>query len=250
MHLRVRTIGAAALVCAGTLGIGACGLLPGKTFRDDAVVPKKITAVRVDSAAGDVTLRGGTAPDGPSSGTAGVHRSVTYHGHRPERPTHRVEDGVLVLGGCGDGCSVDYTVALPAGLPVSGQTSNGELDLSRVGAVDVRTGSGAVELDAVTGPVDVRTSNGRITGRALSGSHIDAETTNGEIDLTPATPQSIRAKTSNGSVTVRVPEAHYRVSARTSSGDKDISVPDDPSGTLRLDLTTDNGDITAGTTAS
>ncbi|MFD8326157.1 hypothetical protein [Streptomyces lydicus] len=39
-------------------------------------------------------------------------------------------------------------------------------------------------------------------------------------------------------------------SARTGSGDKDISVPDDPSGTLRLDLTTGNGDITAGTTAS
>ncbi|MFH8678985.1 DUF4097 family beta strand repeat-containing protein [Streptomyces lydicus] len=250
MHLRVRAVGAAALACTGVLGISACGLLPGKTFRDDAVVPTKITAVRLDSGSGDVTLRGGTAPDGGSSGTVGVHRAVTYHGHRPERATHRVEDGVLVLGGCGDGCSVDYTVALPAGLPVSGKTSNGALDLSGVGAVEVRTGSGGVELDGVTGPVDVRTTNGRITGRALSGSHIDAETTNGEIDLTAATPQSVRARTSNGSLTVRVPEARYRVSATTGSGGKDISVPDDPSGTLRLDLTTGNGDITAGTAAS
>ncbi|MGW8397462.1 hypothetical protein ACWGLP_12365 [Streptomyces lydicus] len=62
--------------------------------------------------------------------------------------------------------------------------------------------------------------------------------------------QSVRAKTSNGSLTVRVPTARYRVSVGTSSGDKDISVPDDPSGTLRLDLTTGNGAITAGTTAS
>ncbi|MFF8309455.1 hypothetical protein [Streptomyces lydicus] len=41
-----------------------------------------------------------------------------------------------------------------------------------------------------------------------------------------------------------------RVSVGTSSGDKEISVPDDPSGTLRLDLRTGNGDITAGTPAS
>ena len=88
------------------------------------------------------------------------------------------------------------------------------------------------------------------SGRGLSGKHTDAETSHGQIDLTPATPQSVRAKTSNGSITVRVPKDHYRISAETSSGDKDISVTNDPAGRLQLELTTSNGDIKATTEAA
>ncbi|MFB6438283.1 DUF4097 domain-containing protein [Streptomyces sp. NPDC056411] len=242
MRTPIRIATAAAALCIGALGISACGLLPGKTFRDDATVSKKITAIRLDNDSGGLTVHGGAA-----GGKVSVHRAVTYHGGRPEGPTHRVTDGVLVLGDCGTNCSVDYTVEVPAGLPVSGETSDGALNLSKVGAVKVTTSSGAIELDGVTGPVDVETSNGEITGRALSGGHIGAETSNGEIDLRPATPQDVRAETSNGSITVQVPKSHYRISADTSSGDKDISVPDDPSGRFHLDLTTSNGDITAKT---
>ncbi|MGW1377090.1 DUF4097 family beta strand repeat-containing protein [Streptomyces sp. NPDC002446] len=240
MGKRVRIIGAVAAACVGAWGISACGLLPGETFEDDAVVSKKITAIRLDGDSGGVTVRGGK-----SGGRVSVHRSVTYQGDRPEEATHRVEHGVLVLGDCGNDCSVDYTVEVPAGLPVSGETSNGAVSLTKVGAVDVTTSSGAIELDGVSGAVDVRTSNGRITGRGLSGKHIGAETSNGDIDLTPANAQNVRAKTSNGSVTVKVPKGPYRISAETSSGTKDIGVATDPAGRYRLDLITSNGDITA-----
>ncbi len=240
MSKRVRVIGTVATVCVGAWGLGACGLLPSKTFKDDATVAKKITAVRIDGDSGGLTVHGGKG-----GGAVSVHRAVTYHGDRPEGRTYRVEDGVLVLGDCGDECSVDYTVEVPAGIPVSGETSNGSVSLSKVGAVDVATSSGEVELDGVTGAVDVRTSNGQITGRGLSGKRIDAETSNGSIELSPATAQNIRAKTSNGSVTVKVPKGPYRISAQTSSGDKDINVASDPGARYRLDLITSNGDITA-----
>ncbi|MFE0187195.1 DUF4097 domain-containing protein [Streptomyces sp. NPDC058989] len=241
MSKRVRVIGAAAVVCVGAWGLGACGLSPAETFKDDAVVSKKITAIRLDGDSGGLTVHGGKA----GGATVSVHRSVSYHGDRPKGATHRVEDGVLVLGDCGDDCTVDYTLEVPAGIPVSGETSNGSVNLSKVGAVKVTTSSGEVELDGVTGPVDVRTSNGQITGRGLSGRHIDAETSNGGIELSPATAQSIRAKTSNGSVTVKVPKGPYRISAQTSSGDKNIDVASDPAARYRLDLITSNGDITA-----
>lgn len=240
MHKRARFLAVVATAGIGMCGIGACGLGPGTTFRDDAEVSQKITAIRLDNTSGGLTVHGGQ-----SGGAVSVHRSVTYRGDRPGHATHRVENGVLVLGDCGQQCTVDYTVEVPAGLPVSGETADGSLKLSAVGAVRVTTSSGTIDLDGATGPVDATTSDGAITGRGLSGRRIAAETSKGEIDLTPATAQSIRAKTSNGSITVTVPKARYRVSARTDNGDKRLGVVQDPAGRYRLDLSTGNGDVTA-----
>ncbi|GAA0467448.1 DUF4097 family beta strand repeat-containing protein [Streptomyces olivaceiscleroticus] len=234
---RLSTLTLAAGACA--LALAACDAVPGRTFEDDAGVERKITAVRLDSRAGAVELHGKQGAT-----RVAVHREVSYRGDRPRGASHRVENGVLVLGGCGDRCSVKYTVDLPAGLPVSGATSAGAIRLERVGRVRVRTDSGAVELAGVSGAVDVRTSNGRIQGRGLAGGPITARTTNGGIDLTPERPQDVRAETSNGAITLTVPAARYDVSARTSNGDKRIGVSADPGGRYRLDLTTSNGSIT------
>ncbi|MGW7577720.1 DUF4097 family beta strand repeat-containing protein [Streptomyces sp. NPDC054765] len=240
MHQRVRFTGAVALAVIGACGISACGLLPGKTFKDDAVVTKKITAIRLEGTSGGLTVHGGKG-----GGAVSVHRSVTYHGSRPEGATHRVEDGVLVLTDCGEKCSVDYTVEVPAGIPVSGETSSGSVALTRVGPVKVTTSSGDIDLDGVAGTVDARTSDGRITGHGLSGRSVAAQTSNGAIDLTPARAQNIRATTSNGSITLQLPKGPYRVSADTGNGAKHIAVPQDPAARFQLDLTTSNGDITA-----
>ncbi|MCL6297176.1 DUF4097 family beta strand repeat-containing protein [Streptomyces kronopolitis] len=240
MHQRTRFLAVVAAAVIGMCGLSACDLMTGTTFRDDAEISRKITAIRLDNTSGGLTVHGGKR-----GGAVSVHRSVSYYGHRPGHATHRIEDGVLVLGGCGEQCSVDYTVEVPEGLPVSGETSDGSLKLSGVGAVRVTTSSGAIDLAGVTGTVDATTSDGSITGRGLSGRRIAAETSNGEIDLTPATAQSIRAKTSNGSITVTVPRARYRVSAETSNGDKRLGVGQDPAARYRLDLSTSNGDITA-----
>ncbi|MFJ9409563.1 DUF4097 family beta strand repeat-containing protein [Streptomyces sp. NPDC101393] len=233
--------GAAAMAGIGAIGLTACSLTPGSTFEDDSSVPKakKITSVRLDSRSGSVTLNGGKDVSKVS-----VHREVEYHGDRPKGATHRVEDGVLVLGGCGKDCSVSYTVDLPAGLPVNGETSNGAIHLTGVGAVKVTTSNGAIDLKGVRGPVDVETADGRIHGTGLSGKGIKAKTSNGAIELTPTTAQNVRADTSNGAVTVTVPDGTYRVRTETSNGHKDIGVTDDPAGAHRLDLTTSNGAIT------
>ncbi|MCK7623804.1 DUF4097 family beta strand repeat-containing protein [Streptomyces sp. RS10V-4] len=241
MHRRVRFTGAAAVAGAGALALGACGLIPGETFSDDAAVTQKITAVRVDTANGGVTVRGGKG-----GATAGVHRQVTYRGDRPAGPTFRVEGGTLVLGGCGDDCAVNYTVELPGTVPVTGETTNGALDLSKVAAVHVTTSSGDVDLDEVSGAVEARTTNGGITGKHLAGHGIDVRTSNGAVELHATTPQDVRARTSNGAITVTVPDARYRVSAQTDNGGKRIAVHDDPAGRYRLELSTGNGEIQAG----
>ncbi|WP_411143912.1 DUF4097 family beta strand repeat-containing protein [Streptomyces sp. x-80] len=240
MHRHLRLVGAMALAVAGASGLTACGPWTEAVVKDDTVVSQKITSVRLDTGSGGLTLRGGKDVTKVS-----VHREVTYHGDRPEGATQHVDDGVLVLDGCGRNCSVTYTIDLPAGVPVTGKTSTGAVSLSQVGAVHVTTSSGSIELDGVSGTVDVRTSNGEITGRGLTGGRIQAQTTNGAIALTPATPQDVRAQTTNGSIALTMPSGRYQVSAKSGLGQKDIGIPHDPAGPHRLDLTTGNGGITA-----
>ncbi|MFE1174430.1 DUF4097 domain-containing protein [Streptomyces sp. NPDC058773] len=249
MRKRVRFIGVVAMAVTGACALSSCGLLPGKTFQDDATVSRKITSVRLDSGSGGLTVHGGKGGEGVKGGRGGgavsVHRAVSYHGDRPEGATHRVKDGVLVLSGCGTNCTVDYTLDLPAGIPVSGRTSSGAVELTDVGAVKMTTSSGDIRLIGARGAVDARTSNGRITGRGLSGPSIAAETSNGAIDLSPATAQNVRAETSNGAIRLRLPKGPYRVAAETDNGEKHIAVPQDPAARFLLKLTTSNGDITA-----
>ncbi|MET8544854.1 DUF4097 family beta strand repeat-containing protein [Kitasatospora sp. NPDC004799] len=224
-------------LAAAVGGLSACGLAPDSNFSDDATVSERITAVKLDTTSGGVTLRGKDGLDKVS-----VHRSVSYKNDKPG-VTSRVENGVLVLGGCGQHCSVTYTVEVPAGLPITGGTSSGAVSLSQVGSVQVSTHSGSVNLDGVKGSTEVKTTNGAITGRGLNGDRIQAQTSNGAIDIVSAKPQDVSASTSNGAITLTVPAAKYKVSAKTGNGHKDIGVSDDPSGQYQLTLSTSNGRI-------
>lgn len=238
MRVRLRLL--AALVTTGVAvgGLGACGMLR-KNFEDDTTLSQKVTAVRLDSGSGGVTLRG---VDGAAH--VALHRYVEYGGDRPQEATHRVENGVLVLGGCGNDCSVAYTVDLPAGRPVTGETSSGAVKLSRTGAVQVTTGAGAIDLDDISGSVETRSGSGAITGHGLKGGPVRAKSSGGAVELALSTPQDVRAEADSGAVTLTVPDGSYRVVTRTGSGGQDVAVPNDPAGEHRLDLTTGSGGIT------
>ncbi|MEV7603158.1 DUF4097 family beta strand repeat-containing protein [Kitasatospora sp. NPDC089797] len=233
-----------AVVAAGLAALAAGALTAcdpvGTSLSDDAAVSDKVTAVKLDNSSGDVTVTG------KSGGGVSVHRKITYHSGKPGATT-RVDGGVLVLGGCGHNCSVDYTVELPAGLPITGSTSAGGIHLTQVGEVSVHTDSGDVSVDQAAGSVDVRTNNGEIKGTSLKGDRIQAKTDNGGINLTPGKAQDIKATTSNGEIHVTVPAGSYHVSAGTDIGEKHIGVQNDPNGKFKLDLGTDIGDITVKT---
>lgn len=238
-----RALGALTVSVVAVGLLTSCGLGPGQKYEDEHKLTggEGITAVRLENDSGSVKVNG--VEDG-ASGPYKLHRTLDYKGERPTGATHRIEDGVLVLGDCGNRCSVSYTVDVPAGVPVSGGVSSGTIRLARVGAVEVSTGNGRVELSGVTGTVKVRSTNGRIEGTGIQADRIQARTSNGKIDLASDTPADIRAETSNGAVTLTVPEAAYRVSADTSNGSRTIDVPDDPKGKFALDVRTSNGAIT------
>jgi hypothetical protein len=238
MRRLLKATGIIAAIGIGAGSLNGCGLLRTGSFSDDATVPERVTAVRVDSSSGSLTVTG----EGGAA-RAAVHRSVTYRGGRPDEPAYRLDNGVLVLGGCGRNCSVDYTVTVPTGTPVTGRTSNGAITLTAVGDVDVRTSSGRIRLDRVAGDVRARTSNGQVVGHAVGGGQIQAQTSNGAIDLATSRALNVRAVTSNGDIRVAVPTGRYQVSARTNNGDRRIRVASESGAPYRLDLRSSNGDV-------
>ena len=237
----VAGVGMTALLLSG------CALLqPPKTMSDEATVDAAVTEIEIDDTDGGVFVRGVEGATGIT-----LERTIRYRGDRTFQETHSVEGDRLVLGGCGNNCSVKYTLEVPAGLDVSGHTENGEVDLTLVNDVDVETSNGRITLDGVTGTIRAATSNGRIEGSALEGDGgIDVSTSNGAIDLRVEVAQDVEANTSNGSIDVSVPDGSYRVNAETSNGRTDVAVPNDSSGEFTLDLSTSNGSITVESSSS
>ncbi|MFF2011800.1 DUF4097 domain-containing protein [Streptomyces sp. NPDC058195] len=239
MRQGLRGLGTLTAATLAVGGLSACGLVMGETTEDASTLSGRITAVRLDNKSGGVTVNGTEGGGKPS-----LRREITYRGERPTGATHRIENGVLVLGGCGSGCSVRYTVDVPAGTPVSGKVSNGSIHLSGVGAVKVTTGSGRIEMNGVTGTVEAENTNGKITGENIRGARIRARSTNGAITLTSVTAADVQATTTNGDVTLTVPKADYDVTASTVNGDRTIDVAHSPSAAHRLGLRSTNGDVT------
>jgi hypothetical protein len=235
-----RVVIGAALVVAGACAVGGCSLLPAQSVSDTTTLDQSVTSVKLDGGSGSVEVNGQA---GATKVT--VERTIRYRDQQPNRDTYRVAGGVLTLtGDCGDNCNVDYVVTVPAGLTVAGGTDAGHIALHNVGAVDVKTSSGSVQLVGVTGTVKAETSNGAIEGSGLRGGAVQATTSNGEIDLTLADANNVTARTSNGRIRLTVPSSGtYRVSGNSSNGHRKIGVDDDASGRYALDLNTDNGSI-------
>jgi hypothetical protein len=246
MHRERRLISAVTVTGGSMLTLGlcltACGLVGGTTFSDDAAVSGAVSSVRIDNEAGSVTVRGAAGANKVS-----VHRTVRYRGGKPGGKSYEVADGELTLHGCGSKCAVSYTVTVPAGTPVNGANTAGTVHLSDVGAVDVTTSSGGVQMERVHGTVRVTTSDGAITGSGLAAPRIDTRTSNGTISLAATVQPDVTAKADNGAITLTVPNKRYRVSTTTSNGSRQISVATDPNADHRLDLKTSNGAITVKT---
>ncbi|MEV4127932.1 DUF4097 family beta strand repeat-containing protein [Nocardia sp. NPDC049707] len=235
----LRALMLAAIAGLGTIAVSSCGTVEPTHSEDSATLPQQIASIRLDMDAGGVTVEGRA-----DAGPVALKRNFSYHGAKPSDVTYRVDNGQLVLGGCGQDCAVTYTLTVPANLPVSGTTTTGVITLSNVGSVDVSTHDGQVRLDTVAGPVKVETTNGRIQGQAINGSKVEAKTSNGSIDLTLAAAQDVRAETTNGSIDLVVPNGSYQVSAETTNGRKNVDVPSTPAGRYHLDMRTSNGQIT------
>jgi DUF4097 and DUF4098 domain-containing protein YvlB len=132
-----------------------------------------------------------------------------------------------------------------------------EVTVPRQYGVRVRTGGGRVELRDTTGPATLRTSGGDVTARNVNGNlelrtsggriqaetirgDVDADTSGGDVRLTQIDGK-IRGNTSGGSVRCSLVGSNRGISATTSGGDIELTLPRDVSG--NLEVHTSGGDV-------
>ncbi|CAL9346604.1 hypothetical protein SUDANB121_00391 [Nocardiopsis dassonvillei] len=160
-----------------------------------------------------------------------------------------------------EGCSVDYDIAVPAGVEVQVETVSGEVTVTGLeggveassvnglvevtdvtGDVRVETTSGRIEVAGITGSVDLESTSGSITA-AGEGERLHASSTSGDVDLTGFTAGSVEAESTSGrvsvgggfdtaevssvsgSVEVATEDAFRTLAVETTSGRVDIDVP-------------------------
>lgn len=154
--------------------------------------------------------------------------------------------------------AVEFTVQVPTGVQLLGNTVNGDVAVERVaGDVRARTVNGAVRVTGVTGEVNARSVNGDVSVETRSGS-VSGETVNGAVDVTMGSGGTgdMRFRSVNGDITINGPTPlNAAVSLNTVNGsiDSKYSLNFDRrrrhadgtvgSGGRRLSATTVNGSI-------
>ncbi|MEV4657952.1 DUF4097 family beta strand repeat-containing protein [Micromonospora sp. NPDC049301] len=246
-------------MAAALILLAGCDNLSFRRLDYDDTEAVRVSTIRVQGGSGDVIVRG----TGPASEVR-IKRVVRYQGGEPDNARYEIEGSELVLDtDCGSRCSISYEVTVPEGVAVQGEVGSGNVELSRVGTVELRLGSGDVRVAGVSGAVGVETrsgnievsettaavrlraSSGDITARRLGGA-VDAEASSGNVNVELDKPASARAHASSGDVTLLVPAGSYRVRANAGSGDENITVADDPAASLVLDGSAGSGNVTIG----
>jgi hypothetical protein len=242
------------------IGVGvavAIGFFSTSTAEADARASGAVHGVRIDQGSGEIRVRVGNVP------TATIHETFHYTFSKPGDSFH-LDGDQLVLGDCGSNCSVDYDVVVPSGTAVTGKTSSGDIDLEGVASVDVGASSGAVRVLNVAGTVNVQASSGNIDLQSI-GKDVTARASSGDIQATSLgakvnlradsgavklrldgtdAANNVQIKADSGDVDVTVPSATYRIEGNSDSGNRNISVPQDPSSPRLLQLDSDSGDVT------
>ncbi len=79
---------------------------------------------------------------------------------------------------------LDLVVAVPDSLPLVVDDSSGSIEIYDVAAVELRDGSGHIEIDGVAGDVRVVDGSGGIDIRAVRGTVVIEDDGSGDIDIT------------------------------------------------------------------
>src|SRR5690348_8767726 len=149
-----RLILAATAGLAATLALTACDPSENTTETHRYQVDEQVTRLVLADTAGRVEILVG---DGPITVTE------TYHyGHEAPKTTHSTNAGTLSLsdGSCGNhhflkgGCTVDYSVRVPAST-----------------AVEISAEAGTVDVTGLAGDLNVTADAGRVEATGLSSQH-------------------------------------------------------------------------------
>jgi len=124
---------------------------------------------------------------------------------------------------------VGFRVTVPAGLDVTVQTNNGDID-----------------LQGLSGAVDLTTNNGEIDGTRIAAGSVQVTSDNGDVKLAFSTaPDDVVAYSDNGDVTIEVPptDDDHQVDASSVIGPVQLAAPTDPQAPRTSNAESDNGNV-------
>jgi hypothetical protein len=220
-------------VVAGGLLLTGCSLMKNEA-EDRAAIDQSITELRFDNASGAVRVSVGD--------TTEVVRKISYDDEQPG-VTHRVDGEALVIEACPvDDCRIDYEVTVPAGTKVSGEVRSGDVEVTGMGSVNVRSHSGNLTVRDAEGEVNASAQSGDVDLSGIDG-EVRADAQSGGVTVALDTVRGVLVETQSGDIQVTVPAGDYQVSATANSGDVNNELGSDPSG-AKIDLSAQSGDVT------
>ena len=187
-----------------------------------------------------------------------VEFRVTYSGYTMDKNLtitsnqsgDRVEVSARVRNGMSWGFnmhkSLRIEVRMPKNADLEVDTGDGSVESDAInGNVDIHTGDGHIRLDGAKGNIRLRTGDGSIEGRELDG-QLEATSGDGHINVDGRF-DSLNIKTGDGSVTARANPGSKLVNSwnvHTGDGSVTMSVPGDLQ--ANIDASTNDGRISLG----
>ena len=175
---------------------------------------------------------------GPDKDFAKTRLDAVQNGNDVTATMKRGKDSWLSWGNWNTEESIEVTVPKRYGITV--RTGGGSVELrDTVGAATLHTSGGSINAQSVTGNIELRTSGGSIHAENIRGD-VDAATSGGDVKLLDVDGK-IRGNTSGGSMRCSLVGANRGISATTSGGTIELTLPRSTTG--NVEATTSGGQI-------
>ncbi len=197
------------------------------------------TLLRVDTRGG-VTLHAGQ--------DSKVHVKATgdFAETPPKVSVKSSDETTTVTGSCGDDCSLNLDITLPAALAAEVSSGPGQIAGSGLaGRLALTTDAGAIDLTGPRGPLVLHTSSGQIDVKDARPAAFEARTEQGEVRATFATaPATTDVTTGQGGVDLTLPpHAGYSIQAQSKTGTPHIALPWKRDGKHTVTVHTNEGGV-------
>lgn len=148
----------------------------------------------------------------------------------------------------GDTCKVNFDVQIPAKVAVDIRSGSGNVELTgTTAAVEISVGSGDIAVASATGDLNIKTGSGDVQAKGLSGNAV-VKTGSGDVTLTYATAPAkaeVDVKTGSGDATLYVPPTTKLISDfKAGSGRLVNEIGDSPTSEFRVSMRAGSGDLT------
>lgn len=182
----------------------------------------------------------------PSNGWGGANGDADARIHRiVADPPIRQTGNEVHVGEANDrslynNITIDYEISVPASVALNLRSGSGDVEVDHVGRFLAATsGSGSVRAHGISGPAELRTGSGDIELQQAVGGNVKAETGSGSIRINGLN-GGLNARTGSGDIEAN---GHLNGSSRLNTGSGSIRMSLSDDSRFDLDASTGSGSI-------